>query len=144
MRIWCLGGITYSGLGVFLILHAASAWANLPIRRNTISGDRCHENPYCEKEDSDTVWLNDCNFEKPTKEAWRENLPEDVRWLRRHLHNYKVSQQHVGLADDEITFSAYMAKRYAPNVAPSSMLCDGLGMCRVGRSLLKQFRSPGC
>jgi hypothetical protein len=60
--------------------------------------------------------------------------------LRKHFRTYKRLQaSKYKLAFDELTFPAYMAKRYAPSVPPSSMLCDGLGMCRV--SILLWLRS---
>ena len=63
---------------------------------------------------------------------WKDVTMEDQLWLKKNFDNYKALQRSsFGLDSDEKTFPTYMGKRYALNVPPSSLLCDGLSMCRV-------------
>jgi hypothetical protein len=95
----------------------------------------CANNPYCHPSKVIGLyeWKNDCpGFPKVTESLWREHRAQDTAFLRKKLVDYQQLQMNPWrMGSDELTFPAFMAKRYAPNVPPSSMLCDGFGMCRV-------------
>jgi len=93
----------------------------------------CFNNPYCDYKDKPLpTWHTDCDFPRINIRVWRKNRVEDSLWLNHKFMDYlSLQKNEQGIATDEETFPAYMLKRYAPNAAPSSMLCDGLGMCRV-------------
>ncbi|KAG9190449.1 hypothetical protein G6011_08537 [Alternaria panax] len=98
----------------------------------------CQHNPYCSFTESvgelgSHNWTNDCpGLPRITEKLSRDHKHIDTNLLRKNFRIYKTLQgSKYKLDSDELTFPTYMAKRYAPNVPPSSMLCDGLGMCRV-------------
>ena len=128
----------YATIGLFLLFHTAGAWSHLPSRWLGLPNqDACEKNPYCTRHSNGTFsWTNDCNFPMPSYESWKKNRFGDTSWLRKHFKRYMALKgRNSGLAKDELTFSTYMLKRFAPNASPNSMLCDGLGgMCSVSIS----------
>ncbi|KAH6875193.1 hypothetical protein BKA58DRAFT_454051 [Alternaria rosae] len=135
-------------LHVFDVVNASTsvAWSNAtgqdPVSNVTTQGpgwegdyfdNECARSPYCHITDLPGTyeWSNDCpNFPRITEHLWLQNRHEDAFFLRKRLKEFQLIQRARKLADDEITFPAFLAKRYAPNLPPSSMLCDGMGMCR--------------
>ncbi|KAH8625904.1 hypothetical protein IG631_19783 [Alternaria alternata] len=135
---------------IFDVVNASTsvAWSNLTSQGLEFSqADRdnldCAHNHYCNfnEDQSAHEWISGCpGLPRITEELWRRHRHVDAKFLRKHFRTYKRLQaSKYKLASDELTFPAYMAKRYAPSVPPSSMLCDGLGMCRV--SILLRLRS---
>jgi hypothetical protein len=159
MRISIWKVQAHASLGLFLLLHSAGAWSFQTWlwldSRSTTSNET--SSTHC-KDDADNCynagtlrnpnWTSDCDFSMPSYRMWKDNRVDDVYWLRRHLRAYKRLQNDGLLHTNELTFPTYMLQRYAPNVPPSNMLCDGLGMCMVdiptnpSLSYLDTFHSP--
>ena len=117
------------------------AWSKLTSRRPEsleieLTNEDYVRNPYCQlsKDLGTHEWVKDCpGLPRITEALWRKYRYKDTKFLNKNLQNYlKLKESKWKLASDELTFPTYLAKRYAPNVSPSSMVCDGLGMCRVG------------
>ena len=92
----------------------------------------CEGNPYCQTKDGHYRWHNDCGIERPSHELFEEHRGEDVPWLREHLSAYSE------MGEPTETFMVYLAKRYAPDHAPSNMICDGINAC-IASSHLSLF-----
>lgn len=83
----------------------------------------CDGNPYCQEEDGEVRWHNDCGIDRPSKETFEKHKHEDVPWLRSQHDKYLDEQRRSVLDRDEKTFPSWMSKRYAPDHPPSSMMC---------------------
>ncbi|KAI4658712.1 uncharacterized protein J4E79_006470 [Alternaria viburni] len=119
---------------------ASVAWSNTTSGNGTLSvwsyaENDCKASPYCDDTGvtGDYDWDNDCpDLPRINYALWFNNRAEDTAFLREKLRHYEQLKMNPWKTpSDELTFPAYMAKRYAPNLPPSSMLCDGLGMCRA-------------
>jgi hypothetical protein len=97
----------------------------------TLSTRNCHGNPYCEDDEGEVRWHNDCGIERPSQKVFAQYKSEDVPWFRGQLNQYLDEKRHGKLDRDEKSWPSWMAKRFSPDHPPSSMVCDGLGSCIV-------------
>jgi hypothetical protein len=135
IRHWM--GAVYATCVSLLLLHTLGQELDILSARDTTPDDLCDGSCYCTNDTAGFVWSNDCGFQMPTEKVWAENLHDDKDWLKEHFHRYtRRTQNKAGRRDapDRLTFPTYMLKLYAPNVPPSNMLCDSLGMCRVSQT----------
>ncbi|KAE8843682.1 hypothetical protein PTNB73_08740 [Pyrenophora teres f. teres] len=117
---------------IFGFTLQAIVCSNIALFERDSPSEECVRNPYCNETDNVQEWHNDCGFERPSLAVWKKHLVNDTAWLQTNLREFRVFQKQTRkIAPDETTFPAYMVKRYAPNAPSSSMLCDGLGMCRA-------------
>jgi hypothetical protein len=87
--------------------------------------------PYCEIKNGTEVCTNDCGLERPNTEGFLKDRFEIIRFFAPY-HNEYVRRYNAGtLEEDELTIPEFMAKRLAPNMSPSAVICDGDNKCLV-------------
>jgi hypothetical protein len=87
--------------------------------------------PYCQVKNGTEVCTNDCGLERPSAEGFIRDRFKMIRFFALYYNEY-VDRYNAGtLEDDEPTIPAFMAKRLAPNISPSAVICDGHSECLV-------------
>jgi hypothetical protein len=130
-------GAVYATFISLLIFQILAQELDILSARKPTPDDVCDGSIYCTNGTGTPVWRNDCDFDMPSEKLWKANRQDDAAWLSEHLQRYLWRTRTAARrrdSPDRLTFSTYMLKLYAPNVPPSNMLCDGLGMCRVSQT----------
>jgi hypothetical protein len=116
------------------LLHASNIKSTINSAIDTLTGRACNGNPYCENVNGTDVWSNDCGIEKPSAEGFNRDRDEMLEFFGRYFNEYVPHYINETLQKDEPTLPAFMAKRLAPNISPSAVICDGRSKCQVSMS----------
>jgi hypothetical protein len=87
--------------------------------------------PYCEIKNGTEVCTNDCGLERPSTEGFMKDRFKMIRFFAPYYNEY-VERYNAGtLEEGESTIPEFMARRLAPNMSPSAVICDGNEKCLV-------------
>jgi hypothetical protein len=122
----------------------------LPSLRPSLNGNLASERPPAKKPlphpkpnagtnpDNGEVYRKSCGISLPTQVSWDNGKKEEVgEWVDKHWDLYLRGDQYK-------SFPLYLRDNFAPDLAPSSVNCDGIGSCTVSYHYLCWYLTVQC